>query len=185
MVLRSILLALFVLAGAVTPQAAAAEMALETFENDPASRWQFFTDGVMGGVSSGELTFEEAAGSVHARMTGEVSTANNGGFIQMRTDALGAPRVEATGVRLVMRGSNGPYYVHVRTSNTRLPWQFYQAGFNVTPAWSEVRLPFDAFKARGGLLRAGLKPQSIASVAIAAYGRDHGVEIEIREIGFY
>src|SRR6056297_2596402 len=86
MVLRSILLALFVLAGAVTPQAAAAEMALETFENDPAFRWQFFTDGVMGGISSGELTFEEERGNVHARMTGEVSTANNGGFIQMRTE---------------------------------------------------------------------------------------------------
>lgn len=185
MVSRSILIALFILAGVVTPPASAAEVALETFETDPASRWQFFTDRVMGGVSSGELTFEEDRGGVHARMTGEVSTANNGGFIQMRSEALGAPPPDATGVRLVMRGSNGPYFVHIRTSNTRLPWQFYQAGFNVTPAWSEVRLPFDVFKARGGLLRVGLKPQSVTSVAIAAYGRDHGVEIEIREIGFY
>ena len=30
---------------------------VENFENQPEKRWQFFTDGVMGGKSSGKLEF--------------------------------------------------------------------------------------------------------------------------------
>jgi len=47
--------------------------------------WQFFSDRVMGGVSSGKMEFvkDDERSSMH--MTGAVSLANNGGFIQART----------------------------------------------------------------------------------------------------
>ena len=57
----------------------------------PDSRWRFFTDGVMGGVSTGQIAFEEEAGSPFLRMTGHVSTANRGGFIQARRDLTEPP----------------------------------------------------------------------------------------------
>ena len=51
-------------------------------------QWSYFADTVMGGVSEGSAKFVNN-GSVEAiRLTGQVSTANNGGFIQVRSCLL-------------------------------------------------------------------------------------------------
>ena len=47
------------------------------------------------------------------------------------------------------------------------------------------RMPLDAFRASGALLRATPEPRSMRSVAVVAYGRDHAARIDVREIGFY
>jgi hypothetical protein len=165
---------------------AAAEMTrIEDFTMQPETRWRFFTDGVMGGVSTGRVVFTSEDGLPHARMTGRVSTENRGGFIQMRMDLAERPPEATTGVRLVVRGNDQRYFVHLRTTGTVLPWQFYQAGFDATGRWTELRLPFETFRPTGGLLRATPRPESLTSLAIAAYGRDHDAEVEIREVGFY
>jgi hypothetical protein len=117
-------------------------------------------------------------------MTGRVSTANRGGFIQMRIN-LEAPPPEGTSVRLLVRGNEQRYFVHLRTTGTVLPWQYYQAGFDATRSWTEVRLPLEAFAASGALLRAEPRPGTLTSLAVVAYGRDHDAEVEAREVGFY
>ena len=160
-------------------------MGIEDFAMQPETRWRFFTDGVMGGVSTGQVAFVQEGGRSHARMTGSVSTANRGGFIQMRLDLARPPAAGTTGVRLVVRGNDQRYFVHLRTTGTMLPWQYYQAGFDVTRAWSEVRLPFEAFRASGALLRTVPRPGSLTSLAVVAFGRDHDAEIELREVGFH
>jgi hypothetical protein len=172
------------LAFAATP-ATTEPTRIEDFAMQPETRWRFFTDGVMGGVSTGRVVFTEEDGLPHARMTGRVSTENRGGFIQMRMDLAVRPSEGTTGVRLVMRGNDQRYFVHLRTTGTVLPWQFYQAGFDATGRWTEVRLPFETFRASGALLRTTPRPESLTSLAIAAYGRDHEAEVEIREVGFY
>jgi hypothetical protein len=139
----------------------------------------------MGGVSSGRVVFSEEGGQPQARMTGRVSTANRGGFIQMRMELDAPPPDRATGVRLVVRGNGERYFVHLRTGGTILPWQYYQAGFDTTGTWTEVRLPFAAFRPSGGLLRAELRPGSVTSLAVVAFGRDHDADIALREAGFY
>ena len=169
----------------VVPPAVAEATRIEDFTMQPETRWRFFTDAVMGGVSTGQVAFVEEGGVPHARMTGRVSTANRGGFIQMRLDLASPPPADATGVRLVTRGNDQRYFVHLRTSGTVLPWQYYQAGFDVTRRWTEVRLPFEAFRASGALLRRAPRPGSLSSLAVVAYGRDHDAEIEVREVGFY
>ena len=151
----------------------------------PESRWRFFTDQVMGGVSTGSVAYESESGIAFARMTGRVSTANRGGFIQMRLDLVSPPPRDTIGVRLIVRGNTQRYFVHLRTGGTLLPWQYYQAGFDVTESWTEVRLPLDAFAASGVLLRDVPKPGSLTSVAVVAYGRDHDARIDMREVGFY
>jgi len=103
----------------------------------------------------------------------------------MRLDLASPPPEGTTGVRLVLRGNDQRYFVHLRTGSTLLPWQYYQAGFAVTESWTEVRLPLDAFTASGALLRAVPKPGSLSSVAVVAYGRDHDARIDVREVGFY
>ena len=117
----------------------------------PETRWRFFTDQVMGGVSTGGVTFSQQDGLPFARMSGRVSTANRGGFIQMRLDLASPPPESTTVVRLIVRGNAQRYFVHLRTNGTVLPWQYYQAGFDVSEDWGEVRLPLEAFKASGAL----------------------------------
>jgi len=167
------------------PVVSADATVVEEFEMQPETRWRFFSDAVMGGVSSGKLVFAEEDGQSHARMTGRVSTANRGGFIQMRHDLDSPPPEGTTGVRLVVRGNDQRYFVHLRTAGTVLPWQYYQAGFDVTRSWSEVRLPLDAFAASGALLRATPRARSLRSIAVVAFGRDHDAEVDVREVGFY
>lgn len=164
---------------------AAEDIMIESFELQPESRWRFFTDDVMGGVSSGQVAFLKEGDQTYARMTGNVSTENNGGFIQMRMNLPDGAPEDATGVRLIVRGNSQQYYVHLRTGGTMLPWQYYQAGFNVTEDWGEVHLPLDSFKRSGRLLRATPQGDSLKSIAVVAYGRDHKAEVDVREIGFY
>ncbi len=77
------------------------------------------------------------------------------------------------------------HFVHLRTTGTVLPRQDYQAGFDAPRRWAELRLPLAAFRASGGLLRRTRRPESLTSLAVVAYGRDHDAEIELREVEFY
>lgn len=158
---------------------------IENFEVRPETRWRFFTDGVMGGISSGQVTFVQGDGQTFARMTGQVSTKNNGGFIQMRAELPDGASADTTGVRLLVRGNDQKYFVHLRTNGTVLPWQYYQASFDVTSAWSEVRLPLDEFIRSGRMLRATPRAESLKSIAVVAFGRDHQAAIDVRQVGFY
>ena len=181
----AILVVLVAVMTLTVPRSAAKTTTIEDFAMQPETRWRFFTDTVMGGVSTGKLTFLQESGHTFARMTGHVSTANRGGFIQMRMDLPSPPPEGTSGVRLVVRGNDERYFVHLRTTGTVLPWQYYQAGFDVTRNWTEVRLPLEAFRASGALLRAQPRALGIESVAIVAYGRDYEAEIDLREIGFF
>ena len=192
MVLRNVIsatLTAVMLGGAGLPAMAGgtvtAQTIIEDFTMQPQTRWRFFTDQVMGGVSTGDVAFAQENGVSFARMTGQVSTANRGGFIQMRLDLATTPPEGTTGVRLMVRGNAQRYFVHLRTGGTLLPWQYYQAGFDVTESWTEVRLPLDAFKASGALLRDVPEASSLTSLAVVAYGRDHDAQIDVREVGFY
>jgi hypothetical protein len=163
----------------------AEDILIEDFKIQPETRWRFIADTVMGGVSTGQVEFVQEAGDIYAHMTGNVSTENNGGFIQIRMELPTPPPKETVGVRLVVRGNKQRYFAHLRTSGTILPWQYYQAGFQVAKEWSEVRLPFTDFEASGRLLRTVPRPGSLKSIGIVAFGRDHEAEIDVREVSFY
>lgn len=158
---------------------------IDDFTAQPEMRWRFFSDRVMGGESSGQVAFMQEDAQPFARMTGHVSTANRGGFIQMRLDLSAPPPADTVGIRLVVRGNGQRYFVHLRTAGTVLPWQYYQAGFDVRESWQEIRLPLAEFRASGAMLRAQPRAPSLSSVAVVAYGRDHDARIDLREIGFY
>ncbi len=185
MKLKVLLTALISLTIWASTPAIAEDVMIENFQRQPEARWKFFADTVMGGVSTGQVEFVQGNGDSYARMTGRVSTENNGGFIQFRMELPQSLPKDATGLRLVVRGNNQRYFVHVRTRGTLMPWQYYQAGFDATGEWSEVRLPFDDFKASSRLLRTEPKPDTIRSIGIVAFGRDHQAEIDVREVSYY
>lgn len=151
----------------------------------PDANWEFISDQVMGGVSTGRAQRESAGEERVLRLQGRVSTENNGGFIQARLDLPQSLPAEARGIVLEVRGNDQTYYVHARTTGTVLPWNFYQASYEVSRDWQELRISFSDFEAQGLLLRKSLAPERIESLAIVAYGRDHDAEISLRSIGYY
>ena len=73
----------------------------------------------MGGVSTGKFTVEKVNGILCYRMIGDVSTKNNGGFIQMRTKL--SPEINSKdydGVYVKVYGNEKNYNLHLRTGLT-------------------------------------------------------------------
>jgi hypothetical protein len=151
----------------------------------PVTEWRYISDQVMGGVSQGGARAETVNGTAYLRLTGDVSTKNNGGFIQARAELERGFPATAQGVVLRVRGNGEGYFVHLRTGGTLLPWQYYQAPFATTADWVEVRIPFADFKPSGALLRGQIRPDSIRSIGIVAYGRDYTADVSVAEVGFY
>lgn len=169
----------------ITPVPSNAEDAMTQLSLSDQTGWSYFSDQVMGGVSEGQARFETFEDQPILHLTGKVSTANRGGFIQARRK-LDAPLPAATqGVVLNVRGNNQTYFIHLRTKGTVLPWQYYQASFEVSDTWQEVRIPFDAFTASGRLLRKTPDVGALRSLAVVAFGRDHSADLSVRAVGFY
>lgn len=139
--------------------------------------WRFIADGVMGGVSRGAAEIEEGA----IRLRGTVSTENNGGFLQVRTELPDGLPGGARGLRAEVRGNGERYFLHVRTIHSARPWLFHQAGFGTGADWAHVELPFAEFEARRGIA-APIRPGEVRSVALAAYGRDHVADVALRSL---
>lgn len=162
---------------------------LEDFTGTPEARWEYIGDNVMGGVSEGRVEFLSEDSKGVLKLSGTVSTENRGGFIQARKPLAASLPESAQGIWLKVRGNGQRYFVHARTSGTVLPWQYYQAGFDVTEDWQVIQLPWSAFKASGGLsgslLRNTPLPEKIKSLAIVAFGRDHEADVEVAELGYY
>ncbi len=175
----------FSLIWALAGSASAGDMLVDQFDSAPDARWSYVSDQVMGGVSQGSVQYLEEDNNSVARLVGDVSIENNGGFIQIRRDVEKGSVDDAVGVYLVVRGNLQSYYIHLRTSGTLLPWQYYQAEFQVTEDWQKIRIPLADFERSSFWLSAAINSKSIRSVGIVAYGRDHRAEVDVAEIGFY
>ncbi len=151
----------------------------------PPAEWRYFSDQVMGGVSEGSARIEAFEGKAAIRLTGRVSTENRGGFIQARADLERGFPADAQGVVLQVRGNGERYFVHLRTRGMILPWQYYQATFDTSGDWRTVRLPFSAFSSSGPLLRTTPRPETVTSLGVVAFGRDHQADVTARWIGLY
>ena len=97
---------------------------LDDFDPSPKVEWNFVADSVMGGVSSGEVLLGSDGSETFASMIGNVSTENNGGFIQFRSNLDERLDKEVKGVYLKVKGNGEKYYIHLRTRGTMLPWQY-------------------------------------------------------------
>jgi hypothetical protein len=165
---------------------------LDDFSGGGSARgtaWEGFSDRVMGGVS--ELSSQVVTDGAlrFLRMSGRVSTRNNGGFIQVRllvgSDFSPFDGARYSGVRLVVRGKGDGYYLHIRTAGMMLPWKYYSAPIGVSADWTTVDIPWSAFETGdfGNIGR--MSPGRLKSIAVVAAKKDFDALIELREIGFY
>jgi hypothetical protein len=116
------------------------------------SVWGAIDDGVMGGVSQSGLrlqtTDDAAFHSSYGRFSGQVSTANSGGFASVRTRNFDPPfNLQGwQGIHLQVRGDGQRYKVILRD---RSGWDSvaHCASFEtVRDAWTSVVVPFTAFQ---------------------------------------
>ncbi len=145
------------------------------------NNWAYLADTVMGGVSQGSAEF--AAGAL--RLTGKVSTKNNGGFIQVRTRIDPTETIGKSGIKIKVKGNGDVYYLHVRNASARLPWHYYTASFKTSEKWKDITISFDEFEKSATLMPRKLKPESIKTIGLVAYGKEHYADVSIANLEFY
>ena len=157
------------------------------FTEDNARFWQYISDQTMGGVSNGQAVLDKEGDMIFARLTGNVSTANNGGFIQIRTNFSFVDLINTNkdlkGVLLNTKGNGETYHIFIRTSEDRSYRDFYSATFTANDNWEIVDLPFTKFKHRYS--NRSLNGNDIRTFGIVAYGRDFFSDVSVSEIIFY
>jgi hypothetical protein len=148
------------------------------------TRWEGFTDSVMGGLSQMEVGFRDGAEGRFLNMRGQVRLENRGGFIQARLPLdEGGGTFDARpwrGIAIRARGRPGAYYIHLRTSQNWMPWQYYRAPVAVSEDWQDQIILFDAFEGRS--TRRGMDPSALKSLAIVAYGEAFDADIDVARI---
>ena len=157
------------------------------FNKENAKYWQYISDRTMGGVSNGKAVLENDEDLFFARLTGNVSTDNNGGFIQLRSilsfDNLIDKEQILRGVRINTRGNGEMYHIFIRTSETRSYRDFYSATFIANNDWQLIDLPFTEFKHR--FSNKSLDGNDIRTFGIVAYGRDFFSDVSVSAVTFY
>ena len=162
---------------------------IDDFTDNPESRWQFYTDQVMGGASEGSASIRKDSEGPYVRLEGLVSTANNGGFVQIRRNVNGGSK-GAEGILLKVRGNGENYFIHLNTSETIfLPQQYrfyYQADFPTSKEWNVVKLPFStAFKRSNSQISKYFNGENVRTIGLLAYGKDHNALLEVKYLSFY
>ena len=162
-------------------------MIIDNLTPEKNQKWVFFTDRVMGGVSSGKLEIGSEDGSKFYSMTGNVSTANNGGFIQFQADLSNISNTEEVfnGIKIKVRGNNENYQIFIRTNLTVLPWQYYSSEFYASSQWKEIKLPFSSFKRSNFYQPKNINNTDIRTLGIVAYGKNYSADLNVGLIEFY
>ncbi|MFT5176896.1 MAG: hypothetical protein ACI8W7_005096 [Gammaproteobacteria bacterium] len=151
------------------------------------TQWRGVSDQVMGGVSIASISRDNVEGRSCLRLSGDVRLENNGGFIQAALDlSPGNDTFDATdytGVRLIVRGNDEQYSVHLRTPDNVRPWQSYRAHFIATREWANIDLPFTAFLPYR--LDAALDIARLRRIGLVAIGRAFQADLTVCQIAFY
>ena len=158
------------------------------FTADSGKYWQYVSDRVMGGVSDGKVTLEQDGEMYYARLTGNVSTKNNGGFIQLRSGVSFKNSEKdgknLQGVRLNVRGNGETYEIHITTNDRVYRGDYYSATFKADSDWKMIDLPFNKFK-RKRSNNTKLDAKNITRFGIVAYGREYVSDVSVSTIEFY
>ena len=148
--------------------------------------WEYVSDAVMGGVSSGQAAYATIAGRNAFHMTGTVSLENNGGFIQVAFDLADGQAFDASeysGISLDVLGNGQTYDVRLRTSQLTQPWQSFRSSFTAPQTWTQIRIPFDAFEPHR--TDKSFDPAYLRRIGVLAVGQKMQADIAIADVHLY
>ncbi len=172
--------------------AQSAEMVIDDFSTQDlvsklGTRWRGVSDQVMGGISEASIVRGVVDGRPCLRLTGDVRLENDGGFIQAALNLAGAGELlDASGyagLRLIARGNDEQYGVHLRTPDNVRPWQSYRAQFTASPAWQTIEIPFASFAPYR--LDTPLDITRLRRIGLVAIGRAFFADLAIAYLALY
>jgi hypothetical protein len=158
----------------------------QDFTSKLGTQWRGVSDNVMGGISECSIAYDMIDGRHCLRLSGNVQLDNNGGFIQAALDLAPEPDTfdasKYSGVRLLVRGNDEKFSVHLRTPDNVRPWQSYRAHFTGGRNWDTIELPFAAFTPHR--LQAPLDVTRLRRIGIVAIGRAFYADLAVAELSF-
>ena len=159
-----------------------------TPEQNAELGWQVVNDGVMGGLSKGNVEFTDDG---TMRFFGDLSLDNNGGFSLVRSEAVDYNLSNDLGLLLRVRGDGRTYEARLESDARFRNWAVSFSGkFETTKGeWQQVKIPFSAFEGgfRGqSLPDKVLNPAQIKQIGIILAGQQAGpFELEVDWIRTY
>lgn len=105
-------------------------------------RWRIVNDGVMGGLSSSNVSINEEGKIL---FVGKVSLENNGGFASLRSPIKDYTFEEYSGLEIRIKG-DGKKYSFSMKETSYFTGSFYTANFQTTKdEWLTLKIPFSSF----------------------------------------
>lgn len=140
------------------------------------NQWRTVLDGVMGGLSTGEVT-QASDGSL--RFTGILSLENNGGFSQIRTNVPVGAFDDAGAVEFRVKGDGRTYNFDIRTADAPVMAGSFQVEFDTRAGeWMTFRADFEDFRlfSYGRQVRnaPALNPDQIESIGVTLSDKNPG-----------
>lgn len=129
-----------------------------------ANRWYQTNDDVMGGISNSNMLYDNNGLGV---FSGEVSTANNGGFAMTRLPVDISLPMSAKKIVLTAKGDDKMYQFRIKASSNQRYWYVHK--FLAPNEMKEIEIPLKDFYAsfRGYQLdRGNFNSNTISEVAI-------------------
>lgn len=156
-----------------------------TQDIDP--KWEYVPDGVMGGMSRGQITKHVVQGHQATCLTGAVSLENNGGFLQMAFDFArdGGPYDASgwSGIEFYVSGNDETYDLRLRTTQLDRPWQSYRSVFTAPNDWTLVQFPFANLEPYRTQIP--FEAKLLRRLGIVAVGREFAVDVAVRDLRFF
>jgi hypothetical protein len=150
------------------------------------ANWRFVADGVMGGLSQGEIGSMSLSGMKCVCLQGKVSLANQGGFVQMKLDLAANPSpnwLDYQGILLEVLGDGQSYNLHLRTYQLERPWQSFRVSFLTASHWQSIYLPFSRFLPHR--TTAVFNPAMVRTIGVVAIGQAGPVKICVARLALY
>lgn len=109
-------------------------------KNSNMDNWRVIDDGVMGGLSRGNLIINKEG---HAEYSGYVTTDNNGGFSSIRYNFENKDVSNYNHVVLKIKGDGKSYQFRIKENRTQR-YSYIQT-FNTTGEWEVIKIPLKDF----------------------------------------
>lgn len=106
-------------------------------EHKNTGGWRIINDGVMGGLSKGQILYQDNAGV----FKGKVSTENNGGFTMAMLQTGRKEVQQYSKFRISIKGDGKSYQFRCKSDNYQMHSYVYT--FKTNGDWEEISIPFE------------------------------------------